>query len=186
MPFSFTKTEIEGLILIQPEIFKDGRGYFFENFKKSDFLKNGIDANIVQENCSKSTKGVLRGLHFQAAPYAQGKIISCIKGEILDCAVDLRQSSKTFKKYLLFNLNEANKLSLFIPEGFAHGFLTLSNEAEISYKVTGGEYNKNSERGIIYNDPDLNIKWGFDKEPVLSDKDKCLPLFSSLTEEDLF
>ncbi len=186
MPFNFIKTEIEGLILIQPEIFKDGRGYFFENFKKSDFLKNNIEVDFVQENCSKSTKDVLRGLHFQKAPYAQGKLITCTKGSITDCAVDLRQNSKTFKKYLLFNLNEENKHSLFIPKGFAHGFLTLSDEACISYKITGAEYNKEAERGIIYNDPELNINWNLNFKPVLSDKDKILPELSALHKEDLF
>ncbi len=186
MPFSFIKTEIEGLTLIEPKVFCDGRGYFFENFKKSDFIKNSIEADFVQENCSKSTKGVLRGLHFQKNPYAQGKIISCTKGEILDCAVDLRLNSKTFKKYLLFNLNEDNKHSLYIPKGFAHGFLTLSDEACISYKITGGEYNKESECGIIYNDETLNIDWGIDFEPVLSDKDKVLRKLSDLKREELF
>jgi len=186
MPFNFKKTEIEGLVLIEPKIFEDGRGYFFENFKKSDFLKNGIDIDFVQENCSKSSKGVLRGLHFQRAPYAQGKIITCTKGEIIDCAVDLRVKSKTFKKYLLFRLNDKNKHSLFIPKGFAHGFLTLSDTAEISYKISGAEYNKESEYGIIYNDPELNIDWNLDFEPILSDKDKISPKLSELKEGDLF
>lgn len=186
MPFSFTKTEIEGLILIKPKVFYDERGYFFENFKKTDFIKNGIEVDFVQENSSKSTKGVLRGLHFQKNPYAQGKIISCTKGEILDCAVDLRQNSKTFKKYLLFNLSEENKHSLYIPKGFAHGFLTLSKEACISYKITGGEYNKQAECGIIYNDSELKINWGIDFEPVLSEKDKLLKKFSDLSLEELF
>lgn len=186
MPFIFKKTDIEGLVLIEPKIFKDERGYFFENFKKSDFLNNGIDVDFVQENCSKSTYGVLRGLHFQHAPYAQGKIITCTKGEILDCAVDLRKNSKTFKKYLLFKLNKENKHSLFIPKGFAHGFLTLSDTAEISYKISGAEYNKDSEGGIIFNDPELNIDWGLHCAPILSDKDKILPKLSEIKPEDLF
>lgn len=186
MPFIFKRTDIEELMLIQPKIFNDERGYFFENFKKSDFLNNGIDVDFVQENCSKSAKGVIRGLHFQRAPYAQGKIITCIKGEILDCAVDLRRNSKTFKKYLLFKLNEENKYSLFIPKGFAHGFLTLSDTAEISYKITGAQYNKDSEFGIIYNDPELNIDWGLHCTPILSDKDKILPKLSEIKPEDLF
>ena len=186
MPFIFKRTDIEGLVLIEPQVFNDERGYFFENFKKSDFLNNGIDVDFVQENCSKSAKDVIRGLHFQSAPYAQGKIITCTKGEILDCAVDLRKDSKTFKNYLLFNLNEENKHSLFIPKGFAHGFLTLSDTAEISYKITGAQYNKDSEFGIIYNDPELNINWDIDFEPILSNKDKILPKLSEIKPEDLF
>ncbi len=186
MPFKFHKTKIEDLILIENEVFGDNRGYFFESYKKSDFSKNGIDIDFIQENNSKSTKNVLRGLHFQTKPYAQGKLIRCTKGKILDCAVDLRQNSKTFKKYQLFDLNEENKHSLYIPKGFAHGFVTLSDEAEITYKITGGEYNKASERGIMYNDPTLNIEWGIDFEPVLSEKDKKHPYLSNLAREDLF
>ena len=186
MPFKFHKTKIEGLILIENEVFGDNRGYFFESYKKSDFSKNGIDIDFIQENNSKSSKNVLRGLHFQAKPYAQGKLIRCTKGKILDCAVDLRQDSKTFKKYQLFDLNEKNKHSLYIPKGFAHGFVTLSDEAEITYKITGGEYNKTSERGIMYNDPALDIDWGINFEPILSDKDKKHTYLSDIAREDLF
>lgn len=177
MPFEFEKTEIPDVILIKPKVFGDDRGFFMETYKKSDFEKFGIDTDFVQDNHSKSVKGVLRGLHFQKEPFAQGKLVRCIKGKIFDVAVDIRRGSPTFKKWVGYELSEENKLMLWIPKGFAHGFLTLSEEAEVIYKVSGAEYNPKSDAGIIWNDPDINIKWPLEEieEVLLSDKDKNLP-----------
>lgn len=174
MAFTFEKQEIEDVILISPKIFEDKRGFFMETYKKSDFEANGIIGEFNQDNHSKSSKGVLRGLHFQKEPYAQAKIIRCIKGRIYDVAVDIRKNSKTFGKYIKVELSENNKKMLFIPKGFAHGFVTLSNEAEIVYKAQG-EYNPNADCGIIWNDEDINIDWGIDFNPILSQKDKNHP-----------
>jgi len=178
LPFKFTKTKIPDVILIEPKVFKDDRGFFMETYKKSDFEKNGIDIDFVQDNHSKSVKGVLRGLHFQKEPFSQGKLVRCIKGEIFDVAVDLRKNSPYFKKWVGYKLSEENKYMLWIPKGFAHGFLTLSSEAEIIYKVSGAEYNPESDAGIIWNDPDINIDWPLDdiEEVLLSEKDRRLPM----------
>ena len=174
MSFIFEKQKIEDVILITPKTFEDERGFFMETYKKTDFEANGIIGEFSQENHSKSTKGVLRGLHFQKEPYAQAKLIRCIKGKIYDVAVDIRKNSKTFGKYIKVELSENNKKMLFIPKGFAHGFVTLSNEAEIVYKAQG-EYNPNADCGIIWNDEDINIDWGIDFNPILSQKDKNHP-----------
>lgn len=177
MPFTVIDSPIDGLLVIKPQIFRDDRGFFMETYKKSDFEKFGIDTDFVQDNHSKSVKGVLRGLHFQKEPFAQGKLVRCIKGKIFDVAVDIRRGSPTFKKWVGYELSEENKLMLWIPKGFAHGFLTLSEEAEVIYKVSGAEYNPKSDAGIIWNDPDINIKWPLEEieEVLLSDKDKNLP-----------
>ena len=176
MPFEFIKTEIKDVILIKLKVFGDSRGFFMETYKKSDFERAGIDTDFVQDNHSKSTKGVLRGLHFQKEPFAQGKLVRCIRGKIFDVAVDIRRDSSTFGKWVGFELSEDNKLMLWIPKGFAHGFLTLSEEAEVIYKVSGGEYAPDYEAGIRWNDPDIGIKWPLDGEPILSEKDKKAPL----------
>ncbi len=176
MPFEFIETEIKGVILIKPRVFGDSRGFFMETYKKSDFEKAGIDTDFVQDNHSKSTKGVLRGLHFQKEPFAQGKLVRCIRGKIFDVAVDIRKGSPTFGKWVGFELSDDNKLMLWIPKGFAHGFLTLSDEAEVIYKVSGGEYAPDYDAGIRWNDPDIGIKWPLDGEPILSEKDKKAPL----------
>ena len=176
MPFEFIKTEIKDVILIKLKVFGDSRGFFMETYKKSDFERAGIDTDFVQDNHSKSTKGVLRGLHFQKEPFAQGKLVRCIRGKIFDVAVDMRRDSSTFGKWVGFELSEDNKLMLWIPKGFAHGFLTLSEEAEVIYKVSGGEYAPDYEAGIRWNDPDIGIKWPLDGEPILSEKDKKAPL----------
>ena len=176
MPFEFIETEIKGVILIKPRVFGDSRGFFMETYKKSDFEKAGIDTDFVQDNHSKSIKGVLRGLHFQKEPFAQGKLVRCIRGKIFDVAVDIRKDSPTFGKWVGFELSEDNKLMLWIPKGFAHGFLTLSDEAEVIYKVSGGEYTPDYDAGIRWNDPDIGIKWPLDGEPILSEKDKKAPL----------
>ncbi len=182
MPFEFIKTEIPDVVLIKPKVFKDDRGFFLETYKKSDFEKAGIKAEFVQDNHSKSVKGVLRGLHFQKKPFAQGKLVRCIKGRIFDVAVDIRKGSPTYGKWVGYELSEENKHILWIPEGFAHGFLTLSDEAEVIYKVSGGEYSPEHDAGIIWNDPDIDIKWPLDQvdEIILSEKDKKLPFLREI------
>ena len=172
MGFIFKKLKIEDVILVEPKIFKDGRGYFMETYKFSEFEKNGISGNFVQDNQSLSTKNVLRGLHYQLPPFAQAKLIRCLKGKIFDVAVDIRKSSPTFGKWVSAELSEENKKMLYIPEGFAHGFLTLSEIAEIHYKITS-EYAPASERAIIWNDKDISINWPIEdnQKIILSEKD---------------
>lgn len=174
MPFEIEKLEIDGLILIKPKVFGDGRGFFMETYKKSDFSKNGVDVEFVQDNHSKSSKGVLRGLHYQAAPRAQAKLVRCTRGKIYDVAVDLRKDSKTFGQWQKVELSEDNMHMFYIPAGFAHGFVVLSDEAELIYK-TSAEFCPELDRGLLWNDPKINIDWGIDFEPILSDKDKNQP-----------
>lgn len=171
MPFEYEKQAIPDVILVKPKVFGDKRGFFMETYKKSDFFANGITVEFNQDNHSKSTKGVLRGLHFQKAPHAQAKLVRCSKGRIYDVAVDIRPNSKTFGKYVKVELSEENKHMLFIPEGFAHGFVALSDEVELLYKASG-EYCTEADCGILWNDKDINIDWEIDFEPILSDKDK--------------
>ena len=179
MPFVFERLKIEDLILVRPKVFGDNRGFFAECYKKSDFALNGINVDFVQDNHSKSSKGVLRGLHYQQSPCSQAKLIKCIKGQIYDVAVDIRPNSKSFGKYVKVELSEDNKYMLYIPEGFAHGFVVLSDEAELIYK-TSAEYAPEYDSGIRWDDKDLNIDWGIDFEPVLSEKDKNLPYLKEL------
>ena len=178
MPFKFTKLSIPDVVLIEPQIFEDERGFFLENFKEFDFKKNGIHEKFVQENYSYSFKKVLRGLHFQKPPKTQAKLVTALKGEIFDVAVDLRKNSSTYGKWIAEILSEKNHSSLYIPEGFAHGFCVLSDDAHVLYKTTQ-EYSSEHECGIIWNDPDLNISWSF-KHPILSKKDQSLPLLKNL------
>ena len=184
MPFEFEPQKIEDVILVKPKVFGDNRGFFLESYKKSDFVANGIDVEFNQDNHSKSTAHVLRGLHYQLAPYEQAKLVRCTRGKIYDVAVDIRPDSETFGKYVKVELSEENKYMLFIPKGFAHGFVVLSEEAELLYK-TSGEYAPKADCGIIWNDKDLNIDWGIDFEPILSDKDKVQPKFSELKKVEL-
>ncbi len=163
-------TPIEGLIVIKPKIFEDERGYFFEPFNQNIFNKTIKEITFVQDNESLSQKGVLRGLHFQNPPYAQGKLVRVIKGSVLDVVVDIRKNSSTYGKSYSIELNEINKIQLWIPEGFAHGFLTLEDNTIFSYKCTN-LYNKESEDCILWNDSDLGIGWGIEN-PTLSEKDK--------------
>lgn len=179
MPFEFEKQAIEDVILVKPKLMGDNRGFFMETYKKSDFFANGINVEFVQDNHSKSCSHVLRGLHFQKPPYAQAKLVRCSKGKIYDVAVDLRKNSKTFAKYVRIELSEENKHLLYIPEGFAHGFVVLSSFAEIIYK-TSSEYNPDADCGILWRDKDLNIDWGIDFEPILSEKDKGQPEFREI------
>jgi len=163
------KTKIDGLVIIHPDIRYDDRGYFFESYQKEKLKDLGIVADFTQDNESMSMKGVLRGLHLQAPPFAQGKLVRVVKGSVLDVAVDLRKNSTTYGVWESVVLSDKNKLMLMIPEGFAHGFLVLEDFTIFQYKCTN-YYNKESERGIIWNDPDLNIEWGIEV-PVVSEKD---------------
>jgi len=172
MPFKFKKLEIPDVILIEPVVFTDERGFFIETFKASDFKANNISYEFVQDNHSKSRKGVLRGLHYQLKPMEQGKLVRCIKGKIWDVAVDIRKGSPWYRKWVGVELSEKNKLMLWIPPGFAHGFIALE-DAEVIYKCTK-EYAPQYDRGIIWNDPELAIHWPI-KNPILSLKDANLP-----------
>jgi len=172
MPFEFIRLEIPDIVLVKPKVLEDERGFFMEIYKASDFVKAGINNVFYQVNHSKSKKGVLRGLHYQLEPRAQGKLIRCIKGKIWDVAVDIRKGSPWFGKWVAVELSEENKYMLWIPPGFAHGFVALE-DCEIIYKCTE-EYSPKLDRGIIWNDPDLNIPWPV-KDPILSFKDAKLP-----------
>ena len=169
-------TAIEDCFIIEPTVFKDKRGYFLETFNQKAFNKiAGFDINFIQDNESFSSKGVLRGLHYQIGDYAQAKLVRVIKGTVLDIAVDIRKGSKTFGKYVSIELSEENKKQFFVPRGFAHGFIVLSDTAIFSYKCDNF-YNKEAEGGIIYNDPTLNIDWQLPQEELLvSEKDTVLP-----------
>ena len=170
-----TKTEIEGLVVIDPDCYGDHRGWFMETYNEAKMKENGIDVVFVQDNHSKSlVKGTLRGLHFQNNPMGQTKLLRCTKGVMLDVAVDLRKDSPTYKKWFSIELTEENKKQLFIPQGFAHGFLALSDDVEVQYKVDN-LYSKEHDRGIRYNDPEIGIDWG-DIDPVLSEKDMTSPM----------
>lgn len=171
------KTSIDGLLIIKPDVFKDDRGYFYESYNKERFAKAGLMMDFVQDNESKSDKGVLRGLHFQKPPFAQGKLVRVIKGSVMDVAVDLRKDSPTYGKWESVVLTEENKLQFWIPEGFAHGFVALEDNTIFNYKCTN-VYNKESEGSILWNDPDININWNIDN-PILSEKDKISPLFKN-------
>lgn len=180
-------TKINDLFIIQPKVFKDPRGYFFESYNMEVFFKAGIKDEFLQDNQSLSQKGVLRGLHFQNPPYAQSKLVRVITGSVLDVAVDIRKNSHTYGKYVAEVLSEKNKTMMFIPEGFAHGFLVLEDNTIFSYKCSR-VYNKESEDGILWNDPDIGIDWGINpdenssygiKNPVLSEKDRIAKRFKN-------
>ena len=160
-------------MLVAPKIFGDERGFFMESYKQSDFVANGIVENFRQDNHSKSVKNVVRGLHFQLNPTPQGKLVRCTQGEIFDVAVDLREGSPTYGQWVGEKLSDENKKMLYVPAGFAHGFSVLSETAEVLYKTTN-EYNHELDGGIAYNDPDINVDWKINGEPLISDKDKNL------------
>ena len=174
MPFIFKKLKIPEVILIEAKSFHDKRGFFLESFKESDFKNNGIDTKFVQDNFSRSTKGVLRGLHYQKNSKAQAKLVSVNRGEIFDVAVDIRQNSPTHGRWIGEVLSDNNHKLLYVPEGFAHGFCVLSDEADVLYKVNN-EYSPEHEKGILWNDSDIGITWPVEK-PILHDKDQQLPL----------
>jgi len=172
--FKFIKTFINGVYIIEPTVFGDERGYFMETYHENEFKQAGIDITFVQDNQSKSKKGVLRGLHFQKTN-PQGKLVRVIKGEVFDVAVDLRKDSSTYGKWEGVKLSEENKKQFYVPEGFAHGFLVLSDEAEFMYKCTNF-YDAEDEGGILWNDPNIGIKWPIKdiNQIILSEKDKQL------------
>jgi len=171
------KTDIDGLLIIEPTIIKDSRGYFFETWNSKKFKELGIDEDFNQDNQSLSSKGVLRGLHFQNPPYSQAKLVRVLKGSVLDVAVDLRQNSPTYGMHVSLVLSEQNNKSFFIPKGFAHGFLSLEDNTVFSYKCAG-YYNKKSEGSLLWNDQDLNIDWQIDN-PQVSDKDSSAESFKN-------
>ena len=174
----FVNTPIEGLVIIEPKVFGDDRGYFLESYNKKEFEKVIGNTPFVQDNESKSFKGVLRGLHFQKPPYAQAKLVRCIEGKVLDVAVDIREGSETYGEHITVELSGENKKQVFIPRGFAHGFLVLSNTAIVSYKVDNN-YAPEHDAGIRWDDSMLNIQWGVNESEVLvSEKDAKLPFFS--------
>lgn len=173
MPFTFKKLEIPEIILIEANSFPDSRGFFMESYQKSTFDENGITTNFVQDNYSHSIKGVLRGLHYQKNPKPQAKLVTSLKGEIFDVGVDIRKNSPTYGKWVGEILSEKNRRLLYIPEGFAHGFCVLSESADVLYKVNN-EYSPEDEKGIMWNDPDVDIMWPIDK-PILHEKDNQLP-----------
>jgi dTDP-4-dehydrorhamnose 3,5-epimerase len=175
----FEKTTIEDLLILKPRIFNDERGYFYESYNKTSFAENGLDIEFVQDNQSLSQKGVLRGLHFQAPPFEQGKLVRVIKGSVLDVAVDIRPHSPTYGQYVSVLLSGENKTQFWIPPGFAHGFLTLEDNTLFCYKCTG-PYSKESEGAILWNDPQLNIDWNIEK-PIVSKKDQEAELFERFT-----
>ncbi|MEO9258215.1 MAG: dTDP-4-dehydrorhamnose 3,5-epimerase [Crocinitomicaceae bacterium] len=173
-----TKGDLNGLFIIEPTVFEDARGYFFESFNQQEFnTQTGLDITFVQDNESLSEKDVLRGLHFQAPPFAQGKLVRVIKGSVLDVAVDIRKNSPTYGQHQTIVLSEKNKRQFFVPAGFAHGFLTLEDNTLFSYKCTN-YYNKQSEGGILWDDSTLNIQWGIN-QPKLSEKDCYLTNFNT-------
>lgn len=178
MPFEFKKLEIPDLILIIPKVYSDNRGFFLETFKYSDFKKNGIDKEFLQDNHSLSSKGVLRGLHYQLNPMAQGKLVRVVKGKVWDVAVDIRRNSHSYLKWVGVELSEENHKMFYIPPGFAHGFITLEDETHFLYKCTD-EYSPDFESGIIWNDPDIGINWPI-TDPIVSEKDLVLPLLKDV------
>ncbi|MCK9152231.1 dTDP-4-dehydrorhamnose 3,5-epimerase [Methanobacterium alcaliphilum] len=180
--FKFTETSIEGVHIIEPTVFGDERGYFMETYHEGEFKEAGLDMKFVQDNQSKSKKGVLRGLHFQYTK-PQGKLVRAIKGEVFDVAVDLRKDSATYGKWEGIILSEENKKQFYVPEGFGHGFLVLSDEAEFTYKCTSF-YEAADEGGILWDDPEIGIEWPLEDigEVILSDKDK---MWKTLKETDV-
>lgn len=174
------KTDIQGVVIVEPKVFGDHRGYFFESFSEKDFAEAVGEVKFVQDNESKSSYGVLRGLHFQKPPHAQAKLVRVVKGRVLDVAVDLRKGSPTFGKHVAVELTEENHRQLFIPRGFAHGFVVLSDEAVFQYKCDN-YYAPQSEGSVLWNDPDIGIEWGIPSEDVmLSEKDRNAPLLKDL------
>lgn len=174
---NIAKTDIEDVLIIEPIVFGDHRGWFVETYSKEKFLELGINIDFIQDNHSfSSKKGTLRGLHFQLNPKAQTKLVRCTKGKILDVAVDIRKGSPTYKKWIAVELSEENKKQLLIPKGFAHGFLTLTDNVEVQYKVDEN-YSPENDRSIRYDDPEIGVDWGIDS-PILSEKDLNAPMLS--------
>ena len=167
------KTEISGVFIIEPGVFEDSRGFFKETYERNRYADAGLAEEFVQDNLSRSCRGTLRGMHYQIQ-HPQAKLVQVFQGEIFDVAVDLRRNSPQFGKWVGIRLSESNHRQLYVPEGFAHGFCVLSDEANVAYKVTGGEYTPDSERGVIWNDPDIGIRWPLGT-PLISERDAMLP-----------
>ena len=184
MTFTFKKLNIPEIILVDTQSFSDNRGFFLENFRTSSFISNGINTKFVQDNFSHSLHGVLRGLHYQKNPKAQAKLVSAFTGEIFDVAVDIRKNSPTFGQWVGEILSDINHKSLFIPEGFAHGFCVLSEEADVFYKASN-EYSPEHEDGILWNDPEINIRWPIDK-PILHEKDSKLVILKNINNNFIY
>lgn len=184
MAFSFKRLKISDVILVEPALSSDERGFFFESFKESDFISNGITKKFVQDNFSHSKYGVIRGLHYQKPPKAQAKLVIVVKGEIFDVAVDIRKNSSTYGKWVSEILSESNHRMLYVPEGFAHGFCVLSEKAAVFYKVSN-EYSKEHEDGVLWNDPTINISWPI-KKPIISSKDSQLSLLENLNNDFIY
>lgn len=182
MPFNFKNTPIKDLIIIEPRVFEDGRGFFMETFKKSDFVKAGISEEFKQDNHSFSSKGVLRGLHFQTGSSAQGKLVRVIKGSVWDVAVDLRPESETFGQWYGIELTEENNRMFYIPPGFAHGFITLEDNTHFLYKCSE-EYDPKNDSGIIWNDETINIKWPLTEGLSFSEKDLKLQTYKQFKDK---
>lgn len=177
------KTKLDGVVIIEPDVFGDNRGFFMESWNKKKMAELGLDYDFVQDNHSKSTvKGTLRGIHFQKGDKAQAKLVRCVKGAVLDVAVDLRKNSPTFKQWVGLELSEENKKQLLIPRGFGHGFVTLTDDVEFLYKADN-YYAPEADGGIRWNDPDIGVVWGVEN-PILSEKDKVNPLLKEY--EDLY
>jgi dTDP-4-dehydrorhamnose 3,5-epimerase len=175
----FTETLIPGVLIIEPRVFTDDRGYFYESYSKPKWLAQGIDVDFVQDNQSLSQKGTVRGLHAQAPPFAQGKLVRVMQGAVIDVAVDARVGSPTYGKHVAVELSAKNHLQLWVPAGCLHGFVTLEDNTLFTYKVTNG-YDKASEIGVVWNDPKLAVEWGIEeKDALLSGKDQELPDFKS-------
>lgn len=181
MQFNFKKLDNPDLILVEPKLYSDERGFFLENYKESVFSENGINAKFVQDNYSHSVNGVLRGLHFQKPPMAQAKLVTVIRGEIFDVAVDIRKNSPFYGKWSGVILSEKNHHLFYIPKGFAHGFCTLSQEADVLYKVNN-EYSSSHDSGIVWNDPQVNISWPI-QNPIISQKDSQLPNLANMNSD---
>ena len=176
MPFEFERLQIPDVILVKPRVFPDGRGFFMETYRRSDFVAAGISGEFVQDNNSRSTKGVLRGLHYQMQPTAQGKLVRVLFGRVFDVAVDLRKGAPTYGKWVGVTLSAENRQMVYVPPWCAHGFCVLSEEAEVEYKATN-EYAPEHEAGIIWNDPDVGIEWPV-RAPILSARDRSWPSLS--------
>lgn len=176
-----TKTKLDGVVIIEPDVFGDNRGFFMESWNKKKMAEAGLNYDFVQDNHSKSTvKGTLRGIHFQKGDKAQAKLVRCVKGAVLDVAVDLRRNSPTFKQWVGVELSEENKKQLLVPRGFGHGFVTLTDDVEFLYKADN-YYAPEADAGIRWNDPDIGVKWGVEN-PILSEKDKRNPFLKDCTE----
>ncbi len=178
------KTDIEGLLIIEPDVFSDERGFFLESYNAARYAEAGIPEIFVQDNLSQSKRGVLRGLHYQAPPFAQGKLVQVVRGKVLDVTVDIRFGSPTFGKYVSVELSAESKRQFWIPAGFAHGFLALEDDTLFTYKCTN-VYSKEHDRGVRYDDPAIGIEWGV-IHPITSEKDQQYPLLADIPEEFIF